>query len=87
MEHAATLYDKLPQYEKLDRNKWYNIRVRVADGKVECWLDDKQMVDVDLKGKRISTRIEVDANRPLGCCCYNVESALKDIKLRRLEAK
>jgi len=65
----------------------YNIRVRVADGKVECWLDDKQMVDVDLKGKRISTRIEVDANRPLGCCCYNVESALKDIKLRRLEAK
>jgi len=72
------------QYEKFDRNKWYNIRVRVADGTIGCWLNDKQMVDVDLKDKRISTRIEVDPNKPLGVCCYNVESAIKDIKLRRL---
>src|SRR5262245_12263778 len=46
------------QYEKLDHNKWYTIRVRVADGKVECWLNEKQMVDVELtKDIRISTRI------------------------------
>ena len=72
------------QYEKLDHNKWYNVRVRVADGRVCCWLNDKQMVDVELKDRRISTRIEVDPNKPLGICCYNVESGLKDIKLRRL---
>jgi hypothetical protein len=75
------------QYEKFDSNKWYNIRVRVAGGKIECWIDDKQMVDVELEGKRISTRIEVDANRPLGICNYTVESALKDIKLKRLAEK
>lgn len=73
-------------YVTLDKNKWYNVRVRVAGGKVQCWLNDKQQVDVDLKDKRISTRIEVDINKPLGVCCYNVEAALKDIKLRRLEA-
>ena len=42
------------------------------------------MVEVELKDKRISTRIEVDPNKPLGVCCYNTESGLKDIKLRRL---
>jgi hypothetical protein len=73
------------QYEKFDQNKWYTVRVRVADGKVECWIDDKQMVEVELAGKRISTRIEVDPNKPLGICCYNTESALKDIRLRRVE--
>jgi hypothetical protein len=72
------------QYEKLDPNKWYAVRVRVADGKIACWLNDKQMVDVELEGNRISTRIEVDPSRPLGVCCYNVEAAVKDIKLRRL---
>lgn len=72
------------QYEKLDHNRWYTIRVRVADGKIGCWLDDKQMVDVELKGRRISTRIEVDPSKPLGICCYNVEAGLKEIKLRRL---
>jgi hypothetical protein len=72
------------RYERLDQNKWYTVRVRVANGKIDCWLNDAQMVEVELKGNRISTRIEVDPNKPLGICCYNVEAALKDIKLRRL---
>jgi len=72
------------QYEKFDQNKWYAIRIRVADGTIGCWLDGKQMVDVELKDNRISTRIEVDPNKPLGICCYNTESGLKDIKLRRI---
>lgn len=72
-------------YAKLEHNKWYKIRVRVAKGKIECWLNDKQMVDVEMKDKKISTRIEVDASKPLGISNFNVESALKDIKLRRLE--
>jgi hypothetical protein len=72
------------QYEKFDQNKWYTVRVRVADGLIACWIDDKQMVDVELKGNRISTRIEVDPNKPLGICCYNTEAGLKDIKLRRI---
>jgi hypothetical protein len=73
------------QYEKLDPNKWYTVRVRVADGKIECWLNEKQMVDVELtKDTRISTRIEVDPNKPLGVCCYYTEAGVKDFKLRRL---
>ncbi len=72
-------------FETLDKNKWYAVKVRVAGGKVECWLNDKPLVDVDLKDKRLSTRIEVDPSKPLGVCCYNVEAALKDIKLRRLD--
>jgi len=75
------------KYENFKKNEWYAIRVRVAGGKIECWINDEQKVDVELKDNRISTRIEVDPNKPLGVCCYNVEAALKDIKLRRLEEK
>jgi hypothetical protein len=74
-------------YVKLEHNKWYKIRVRVAKDKIQCWLNDKQMVDVDTKDKKISTRIEVDPNKPLGIANFNVETALKDITLRRLDAK
>lgn len=74
-------------YAKLEHNKWYTIRVRVTPAKIECWLNDKQMVDVETKDKKISTRIEVDASKPLGIANFNVETALKDIKLRRLAAE
>lgn len=74
-------------YLKFEHNQWYKIRVRVAGGKIECWIDDKQMVNVDLKDKKIGTRIEVDVSKPLGIANFNVESALKEIKLRRLEEK
>ena len=75
------------KYERLEHNKWYSVRVRVADDRIGCWLGDQQMVDVPLKDNRISTRIEVDPSRPLGVCCYNVEAGIKDIKLKRLENK
>lgn len=74
-------------YKRLEHNKWYQVRIRVAGGKIECWLNDEQMVDVELEGKKISTRIEVDPNKPLGICCFNVEAAIKDIQLRRLDDK
>ncbi len=72
-------------YKKFDANKWYKIRVRVAGGKIGCWIDDEQMVDVELKDKRISTRIESDPSRPLGISTYQVTSAIKDVELRRIK--
>ena len=72
-------------YKKFEHNKWYKIRVRVAGGKIECWIDDEQLVDLDLKDKRISTRIESDASRPLGISTYQVTSAIKDVQLKRVK--
>ena len=74
-------------YKKFEHNKWYKIRVRVAGGKIECWIDDEQFVDVEIKDRKVSTRIEVDASRPLGVCSFQTSSALKDFKLKRLAAE
>jgi hypothetical protein len=74
-------------YKKLEHNKWHKIRVRVADGLIQCWLNDEKTVDVELDGKKISTRIEVDPSKPLGISCFNVEAGLKNIQLKRLAQK
>jgi len=72
-------------YKKFEPNKWYKIRVRVAGGKIECWIDDEQVVDLELKDKRISTRIESDSSRPLGISTYQVTSAIKEVQLKRIK--
>lgn len=69
-------------YQKFDHNRWYKIRVRVVGNELKAWVDDKKLVDVDLKDRKLSTRSEVDLSKPLGISNYHVKSALKDIQIR-----
>ena len=40
---------------------WYHIRLRVIPDRLMAWIDDKKIVDVNTKGKKITVRHEVDA--------------------------
>lgn len=68
---------------EFDAKRWYNVRIRVTPAKIEAWLDDKLIVDQELKDKKLDIRIEVDASRPLGIASYRTKSALRDIRLRK----
>jgi hypothetical protein len=64
--------------------RWYKIRVRVLDKRLQAWIDDKQMIDVNIEGREISTRPEVELSQPLGIAAWETRSALRNISLRRL---
>jgi hypothetical protein len=72
-------------YRKFEHDKWYPIRLRVAGDKIECWIEEEQVVEVDLKDKKISTRIESDASRPLGLSTFQVTAAFKDLQVKRVD--
>ncbi|NWG13872.1 MAG: DUF1080 domain-containing protein [Acidobacteria bacterium] len=65
-------------------NRWYRVRVKVTPEKIVAWLDDKVIVDADTRGRQISVRVEVLPSQPLGVASYVTESALRDIKVRKL---
>jgi hypothetical protein len=67
-----------------EQGRWYNIRIRVTPAKIEAWLDERQIVNQDITGKKIDTRIEVDPSKPLGVASYRTKSALRDIRMKRL---
>jgi hypothetical protein len=67
-----------------ESGRWYNIRIRVTPAKIEAWLDDRQIINQDLKGNKIETRLEVDLSQPLGVASFRTKSALRDFRLRRL---
>ena len=74
------------RYKVFDSNRWYTIRVRVTPANISAWIDDQQMVDQDIENRRVSTRAEVDLSQPLGVASYETRAALRNIRIRRLDA-
>ena len=72
------------QYRKFDEGKWYRVRVRVTSEQIRCWIDDQLIVDQDIRGRRLSTRPEVDQSKPLGIAAWQTKAALRGIEYRRL---
>ncbi len=66
-------------------NRWYRIRVKVTDKKIEAWIDDQQMVDLEITGRKITLRWgEIDKSLPLGVAAYMTRAAVRNIRLRTL---
>jgi hypothetical protein len=65
-------------------DKWYTVRIRVSAKKVECWIGDDKVADVERKSRRFSTRIECEDCQPFGLATWDTIGAVRDIRLRML---
>lgn len=64
--------------------QWYRIRLRVGDNFVRAWIDDKNVVDLELTGHELSVHPAVDLAKPLGVTCYSTVAGLRNIYFRSL---
>ncbi len=69
---------------QFDSGHWYHIHLRVTDEKIEAWLDDKKIVDLETTGLKISMRYgEIELSQPLGLATWKTTAALRNIRLKR----
>lgn len=72
------------QFRNFKSDQWYKIRVRVAGGKLQAFIDGENYADVELKDKKISTRSEVDLTKPLGISSFQTKTTYRNIRLTKL---
>ncbi len=73
------------QYRPLKTNQWYKVRVRVTTDKVECFVDDKHVVDVPREDREFGTRFEMDSSIPLGIAAYQCDAEYRNLEIRSLD--
>jgi hypothetical protein len=66
--------------------QWYRIRIRVTKEKIEAWIDDEKMVDLETKGHKLSIRFECDLCRPFGVSSWMTAGAVRNVRVRELSA-
>lgn len=74
------------KFRSFDKNKWYKIRVRVTPEKIMTWIDDEQVIDVGIKGRKVSMRFgDIDLSIPLGIATWQTSASVKNIQVRRMQ--
>jgi hypothetical protein len=71
-------------YTEFEKNRWYKIRLRVTPEKIAAWIDDKQIIDLELKDQKFSIWWEQEPLRPFGIGNWYTATELRGVTLTRL---
>ena len=65
--------------------KWYRVRLRVTEGRLEGWINEVKLVDVVTTDRRISLRPgDIEMSKPLGIASYQTTAAIRNLEMRRV---
>ena len=81
----ASENDSTRSFRYQDRT-WYRFRVRVTDKMIRCLIDDKEILAIAHRDRRVATRIETRRNQPLGFATWESTGAVRHIEIRPLSA-
>lgn len=85
LDHQDASENETTQFVKFDKHKWYRVRVKVTKRKLEAWLDDERIVNVETEGRKIDMRPgDIELSQPLGLATYQTSAAFRSIRLRKL---
>ena len=73
--------------ERFESGRWYALRLRVVSTNVSVWLDERRIIDLDTRGKRLSLREgEIERSKPLGVASWSTTAALRQLRWRPIAA-
>lgn len=85
IDHSDASENETTSAKTFASQRWYRIRLRVTDAKVEAWIDDENVVDLEREGKRLSLRGgDIELALPFGISTYQTKAAIRSFSLRRL---
>jgi hypothetical protein len=73
------------KFTNFETGRWYRIRLRVTEKRIQAWIDKEKLVDVDTTDKRVSVRPgDIELSQPFGIAAWQTSSVLREIQFRRV---
>jgi hypothetical protein len=70
-------------YFTFEAGRWYVFRVQVTDARIQAWIDDRPIVNVEIAGRKVGLRYgDIKLSAPLGLASYNTLGAIRKIEFR-----
>ena len=71
------------KFKNFESGRWYRIRLRVTEKKIQAWIDKDKLVDVSIADRRISVRPgEIEQSEPFGLAAWQTAAAFREVKYR-----
>ncbi len=75
-------------YFNFERGRWYAMRLQVTDDRIQAWIDDQPVIQVEIGGRAIGLRFgEIKLSAPFGFASYGTTGALRKIEYRLLRLR
>lgn len=75
-------------YQRYKDNEWYKIKLRVTPKNLSAWVNDKQVIDADIEGKKISVRPgPIESYLPLSLTTFATTAEVKNVVLTPIVEK
>src|SRR4051794_31968359 len=70
-------------YFEFEKDHWYRFRLKVTPERITGWIDDQQVVDVAIGGRKVGLRFgEMKLSAPLGFASYNTAGGIRKVEYR-----
>lgn len=73
------------KYLGFESGRWYRIRLRITTHRIEGWIDQEKLIDVNTRDRKVSTRPgDIELSKPIGLACWQSSAAYREIKFREV---
>jgi hypothetical protein len=74
------------KFMSFESRRWYRIRLRITERRIQAWIDAEKLVDVDISDKKISLRPgDIELSKPFGIACWQTSALVREVKMRSVE--
>lgn len=83
---SSAVENETTTYKEFQQDRWYRLRLRVAKGAIQAWIDDEQVIELDSSDKEFNVWLQQGPMKPLGIATWNTAAAIKDLRLKAIDA-